>query len=377
MRYALFLAVAPLALALAACESIPTTTTQTPPAVFTPSMSPASTGASSALERIAQGLAGALRNEDVRRRVRDAMRGSRFAEHKLALGDFLSAQPAVKQAAAQASGVDTTAFNALLREAGDLDFYAPFKDDRKSWHGGADVVVGYTADVNKSEFTTISLDGGRGQGSGHRRGPKATLIIHPAELKLARSEPQADAPGNVISDSNDGEYGGDITVFDKQGRVVSQQELIVRPNTICDPTLTGCGGGDGGTTAANTQLQWFSIYYGDGVGSAEIQYYFTDNTHNSVMKRFVGVPAGVQLYAYAPLWSGPLTFSGTSNVHLIETDFIFNDDWGYATLQSGNNGAVLHTIGWCFDVGDPNTTIHPDCMNGGQLTVTSDFRVTW
>lgn len=96
------------------------------------------------LKRLSQALALALADDAVRLGLRDAMRASHFAEHKLPFGTFITSEAGrpLLEALAWQLGVDPTNMLARLdRLLGDAELYLPVEEHRLRWTGDGDYYV--------------------------------------------------------------------------------------------------------------------------------------------------------------------------------------------------------------------------------------------
>ena len=163
--------------------------------------------------RVARALALALKDTKVRAAVRDAMRASPWVEHKLVLQDFVTtpAGQELLRAAARASGEPTSALASAVSSLPLLDFYVPLRADRLSWRGTDNVTVAVALGRDLSTVTAYDVQGRTRQHTGRNRAPSKVssgpvlILLHRAETKGERINPQAAAPGEVIQDANDGE----------------------------------------------------------------------------------------------------------------------------------------------------------------------------
>lgn len=136
-----------LGLGLGACSDAPTATIETPTrasasvAVTTPSQAQA----------VARDLGLAMSDPAIRRRVHQAMRVSRFNEHKLVLQDVVNTPNGENLFSAE----DKRAIANLPA----LDFYLPFTSQRQSWKPTADVYVAVTFDLNAAAVTAYGTNG--------------------------------------------------------------------------------------------------------------------------------------------------------------------------------------------------------------------------
>jgi hypothetical protein len=173
---------------------------------------------------VARAFALALSEPEQRARVRDAMRASRFGEHKLVLQEFLATEPGQRflAAAAQRAAVETAVLQDAVGKLPPMDFYAPFREHRRGWRATGDVVFAVTLDQNAPEITGYTV---RGASRTYRLADgvpaEPMLMLHPAEEKFRRVNPQADAPGAVIQDAADGQVAGKLVYRGRDGRLTS------------------------------------------------------------------------------------------------------------------------------------------------------------
>lgn len=180
-----------------------------------------SNASTSRTEKVARAFALAMRREDIRAQVRNALRASPWTEHKLLLQSFVTT-PAGRhlvRAAAEAAGTEPAQIQALVAELPLMDFYVPIRGHRLSWRGTADVSVAATL-LHDPEVLTGYRTDGSATIYDLRNGPptEALLVMHPAERKSRRIRPQADRPGLVIQDADDGELSGTLLWTGADGR---------------------------------------------------------------------------------------------------------------------------------------------------------------
>lgn len=215
---------------------------------------------------LAQGIALALADSELRGEVRDAMRDSRWHEHKLVLQDFVKTPAGERLAAAVATalGEAPEAIAARLAALPRLDFYLPFQDHRTTWRGTPEVLVAAAFvedapaiaayDVTGSPLTLRAEDGV----------PTSPLIVlHPAEPKRPRRDAAA------------------------------RGELVQEPSGLSEPGLERSSAA---STTPGYYLYHYNIQAGDGWGGAlEIQFrtYYRTSAINWVPYQFrsVGVIA--------------------------------------------------------------------------------------
>lgn len=173
------------------------------------------------LRVIAQAVAVAMEQKDVRLAVRDAMRDSPWDVHQISLQDFVAGPQGASllRAAATATGDSPDTFRSRLRDLPDLDFYVPSRAQRLSWRGGAGVVV--VAGINMEDGAVYAFDGA-GQSVPDVRHARAEnrpmMLLTAAEPRGRRNRPQPVGVGDVIQSASDGEEAVRYTWTDAAGR---------------------------------------------------------------------------------------------------------------------------------------------------------------
>jgi hypothetical protein len=114
---------------------------------------------------LARVVALALNDPDVRLSVRDAMRDSRFHEHKIHFRSFLEEPAGQYLLRAVATELQTAPENVyrLLHHLPDMEFYLPQKEHRIQWTGGPDyfVMAVEMPDDFKNPFVTLYRPDGK------------------------------------------------------------------------------------------------------------------------------------------------------------------------------------------------------------------------
>jgi hypothetical protein len=186
-------------------------------------------------EEVARAFALAMADSGVRVAVRDAMRASRVTEHKLVLQEFAAtaAGRAIVSAAARASGVTESSLATRIASLPALDFYAPFREHRLTWRAEPTVVIG-VAHGEQRILTAYRIDGSSLKLEDNAGVPSdAVLLLRLAERKNRRIDAQADRPGEVIQDPDDGELSGSIRIVKPGGEsvVIEMADFMTRgPN---------------------------------------------------------------------------------------------------------------------------------------------------
>ncbi|HWK89293.1 MAG TPA: hypothetical protein VNP72_04835 [Longimicrobium sp.] len=298
-----------------------------------------------ALARI---LAGGLADPAVRAGVRDALRDSEMNEHKLVLQSFVRtpAGSALVHTSAARAGMADRALLAAIARLGQTDFYVPVPAHRQTWKATADVVVGFTADIDSPLLTAFGTDGGSIQLDSRSGAPaQPLLLLHAAETKWKRANAGVHHAGAVIEASGGGSL---MNMLPEDGAGCDPQTAI----TMCDTETSGGepgGTGGTGTTTSGQTLDRFISYPGDGWGDSEVQfthfYYNYTGTRINVWQRVHGNTEEDQ-WSY-PHW--PTTISAWVGVIELDSGGTLNDDhWGEA--QIGPSGTQTLVYSECVTV---------------------------
>lgn len=242
MRNTSFLALA-AAVALGACDGARAPLAPAEPAgmAATGAVSAQLTAApTSAGDRVARALALALSEPAVRVQLRNAMRQSRFHEHKLVLQEYAATREGERlvAAAARHAGTDAATVRGWIAALPALDFYLPIRTHRQAWRGGDNVVVGFTANQDQPGLTGYRTDGAALRLD--RRGATASqvvVILHPAEPKSARQD--GEAPADAIEVMSLGDPPGDFCTVNDPDCCTPEN-----PSGCTEPGGGGTGGGE-------------------------------------------------------------------------------------------------------------------------------------
>jgi hypothetical protein len=332
-------------------------------------------GSEDAAQQLARGLALAMRAPDVRVAVRNAMRASRVTEHKLVLQEFASTSAGRRMVAAAAAGagVSPAVVDGWIAQLPPLDFYAPFRQDRLTWRGTDNVIVAATLDLQSTEAAGYTTSGGRATvGIGGAVPGVAVLMLHPAEPKWPRVDPQPEGAGAVIQDADDGTLSGRLTVVNEHGRVVGTDlaELLRARRTPVIQMDTvegggGIGGGGGGSIGAPadiTFLDYIKIEFTDWGGSEVMlkgNYYLANGTWESSSQLNLHMEKDVVQYPHVPFIYRRLRENSTERLNVkVEEDDTFNNDtygdrnWYYGdraqtrTVYEGNTPTAHIELDW-------------------------------
>jgi hypothetical protein len=142
-------------------------------------------------DSLAHGLALALGDADVRKRLRDDLRDSPYRLHALHLSSYLDgvAGRIIAAKAAAALGISTGAFLRIAQSTPDLELVMPRTLDRVSWEGDAELdVTAVTMTLRqRTQAARVSepgydLKGNPASVRTLRYSPRPYIIIRPAEL---------------------------------------------------------------------------------------------------------------------------------------------------------------------------------------------------
>lgn len=185
-------------------------------------------------------LARGLASPDARRQILAAMRASTEVEHQLVLGDYLRSPEGAGLLAAStaAMSIDEAQFLARvarLDEVAQLVISVPLQEHRLTWRGSPEIGVAGSWDPDILDFTVHAPGGLRTKATeiSHIRQYDAFFYVAPRENWGTRIGRQADVPGAVIQDRDDGEIAvvwtyrvGDAEpVTLDYGRFESEKEL--------------------------------------------------------------------------------------------------------------------------------------------------------
>ena len=348
----------PVAVMLAACTDItPPVTDRTPPTLGE---------GEDGLSTVAAAIARSMAAVGVRMSVLTAMRASRSVEHRLMLTNFLREEEgnAFLRESANALGISGPEFIARVEALGAIEIVVPIREHRLRWTGTAQIGVagGWDSDVPD----LVVYEPSRGS---RRLGPSEALarydalfLVRPMETIGTRIGRQADVPGAVIQDPDDGEVAVIWTLRsgDEEpksvdfGSFVSDEALrdYLKAHfgtgatmlaqgecASCDgPGSGGTGGGSGAVSDSPTTLDAFAMNISTEIGSEEVEitvdYVNADGTWVSGTKRYEGVTPFV---TYAPgdemLPASPAPGGATFGVSAVETDWLFDDDLGSASFN--------------------------------------------
>lgn len=211
------LCLAALVLVLAACTDIARPDTQKA-RVTLPDIQEAS------ISDLAQAVSQAMASVAVRKDILKAMRASSQVEHQLVLTAYLGSRQGASLLERTAEVFSSPALALQVRigelaELAELVISAPLREHRMTWRGNANLGVAGTWDSDDQDLVVFKADG-----SQRRVTQLATLseydaffLIRPRESWGTRIGRQADVPGLVIQESEDGEIAV-ISIYQVEGR---------------------------------------------------------------------------------------------------------------------------------------------------------------
>jgi hypothetical protein len=253
----------------------------------------------------------------------------------------------------------------MVKQLPPMDFYVPRPNDRRTWTGAADIVVGATLENDAPPPVVWTAEGRRARAN--RNESAAVFLIEPSEAKDLRIKPQRAIPGLVIQDADDGTTGGALLRYDADGKLLAEIQLAhllsrpARPGTValcqdaesCDSS----GGGDGvpGGPSDTTRLDRFTCDGWDGWGGIELEF---RSKYYDAAGRFIAAHTLRQEFNRCSLystgnpgieyfWRSPLIYNRVWDntaefiwVELVETDWLSNDRWGNRYFYWTDNGQV-------------------------------------
>ncbi|MFL5539470.1 MAG: hypothetical protein ACJ8J0_10785 [Longimicrobiaceae bacterium] len=249
-----------------------------------PTHSPGAAAPKSGLAAVTYGFSQALRNDEVRATVRNAMRASLVSEHKLVLQEYVRTQSGqlLVETAAAAAGLTPAALRSQIDALPELDFYVASRDQRRSWQGSAKIAVVANAEQDAKVFPGFDASGKPVQQLGHEAMPgvEAVFVMHRAEEKFLRVYPQANVPGTVIQEPEDGEENGMLELKDADGKITRTQyvDMVpggrlpqVDPNAATGPMWFPQASVV--TSGPGVFFTWIQMEKGDGVGACELKFF--------------------------------------------------------------------------------------------------------
>ncbi|MCY3611539.1 MAG: hypothetical protein OXH51_08390 [Gemmatimonadetes bacterium] len=365
------------AVMLLACNDITPSDTQSSSSTFGESENGIST--------VAAAIAHSMADESVRLSLLKAMRASVGVEHRLMLADYLRMEESESflRESANALGMSGPDFIVQVEALGEIEIVIPIREHRLSWTGTPRVGVAGMWDSDLTELVVYDPTGAsrRIDVSEAPAGYDALFLVRPMETIGTRIGRQADVPGPVVQDPDDGEVAviWTLKLGDEEARSVDfgsfdseealRDSLRVHFGALATAfALGGCadsssyacdasggGGGGGGSkgkvTNSATTLDAFALNVSTEIGTEEVEitveYTNKDGTRIKGKNRYEGVvpfkgtKAGDEMLPVSPARGG-----ATFKVSAVETDLLFDDDLGWDTFnyKSGPGSYTLDRI---------------------------------
>ena len=228
------------------------------------------------LGQIAYATAEALTSSDVRANVLSAMRASVRVEHSLLLGDYLVSVDGADllNHSARALKLTENEFHQKVLTLPVLELVVPIRDHRLDWTGSPHIGVAGSLDSDAMEFTVYGPSGMTRNAVGipQLREYDAFFQIRPQEGFGTRIGRQADVPGRVIQDPDDGEQAVIVTVTmdDGEPRSVDYGQFrddLELQSALADLVDGSAGGGSGGGGLADFGVDDdCDLMFGDSCG---------------------------------------------------------------------------------------------------------------
>jgi hypothetical protein len=261
-------------LALAACAD-----QATGPTIGTRSnvLAPSAAEAQKPIDVLGRAVAIALADRNVRTELRNSMRASLLTSHKLILREYFATPEGARLRGAmqQALPANADVLDKLLASLPALELYLPFREQRLTWQGGSEIIVGSTLDRSHTPVLRSYTTAGQAMDLARRDGVprRPLLLVTPSTSRNIRFQPQAAVPGLTVQDPKDGEESGRVTYFNKiDGTSTTLQVADILSRKSNAPALSyliACdaqcsGGGSIGSPAAPTDTTYvraFEIYW--------------------------------------------------------------------------------------------------------------------
>ena len=317
------------------------------------------------LAQVAGALARGLASPDARRQILAAMRASTEVEHQLILGEYLGSPEGRDLLAGSAAALNTDeaaflARVARLDEVAQLVISVPLREHRLTWRGSPDIGVAGSWDPDVLDFAIHEPGGRRAEATEMRHIQRygAFFYVAPRENWGTRIGHQADVPGAVIQDPDDGETAvvwtykvGDAEPLTLDyGRFESVEDLDTARNYLLasiglarEGNVAGHPHYDPLVTYSPTDLIGFKSLYNTEWGREEvgISVGYT-NSHGTLVTgtasyggvrdgRWVTIEPAREMLPVSPKPGG-----ANFEVSAVELDPIWDDDLGSAVVTFEN-----------------------------------------
>jgi hypothetical protein len=350
-----------VAVALAACteDAISPFTESTPSSEHSEMRTP------DGLSTVVAGISRAFALQSIRSDILAAMRKSTRVEHSILLLPYLGSPmgAGLLAASADALGVKESEFLAQVETLGEMEIVVPIRGHRLTWTGSGGVVVAGSLNPELLQVVAHEPSGLRTalQYRALQR-YEAFFLIRPRETFGTRIRRQPDVPGPVIQDPDDGEHaiiatwrakGRDpVTVdygrFDSEEALRAHLAMQVGVDFTAPPagdcsgsTGNTCDSGDSDVTDSPTILDEFVLTFASEPGTEEVEITVGYGSVSNTL-RFEGVVAHRRYTPEETILSVSPAPNGTRFfVSAVETDWVFDDDLGYATFGYAPGGVDL------------------------------------
>lgn len=326
-------------------------------------------------DHLARALAPAMADDSIRFSIRDALRTSPFARHRLLFQEFLHSPAGSRLLLGMArelrEGPDK-----VLKEVdamGSLEMLLPKRDDRLAWRATPDVAVAISNKWGEAPRVAYGVDGREIPMTDFQHGTArqlgfAALVVRPARGMSVRVNPQPRVPGTVVQDKTDGELAGRFVEYSAGGDSVVHQAGSLRGvnltprrlDEVCDETAiyacesdTQYGGGSPGQTRLGA-LVVIDGYDNGGYGEALELRFDTKLWQNGTLRNEAhtgfDTPADYSGFPNLPLISSIWSSGYEIEVEVWEDDgFWWDNHYDDFTIRGDSDnfpgGAIWHATG--------------------------------
>lgn len=333
--------------------------------------------AESPISQVAGALARGLASPDARRQILAAMRASTQVEHQLVLGDYLRSPEGagLLTGSTAALGTDEAQFLARvarLDEVAQLVISVPLQEHRLTWTGSPHIGLAGSWDPDVLDFPVHEPGGRRVEATemSHLRQYDAFFYVAPRENWGTRIGRQADMPGSVIQDPDDGETAviwtysvGDAEPLTLDyGGFESEEELEAARDRLLSPLGLIAEGGTAGhwnddplVTYGPTSLTGFRSLCNTEWGREELEitvgYVNASGVWVRGSKRYYGVKDNHWYNRSAEMLPvSPKRGGADFEVSVVELDFFRDDDLGSAVVTFNNGPRIYALLTRRYDV---------------------------
>ena len=306
------------------------------------------------------------------------MRASSQVEHQLVLTEYLASPQGASllERTAEVFGSPALPLQARigeLDELAELVISAPLREHRMGWRGNANIGVAGTWDSDAQDLVVFATNGSRRRVTQLETFKEydAFFLIRPRESWRTRIGRQADAPGLVIQEPEDGEIAV-VSIYQMEGRepvavdhgqyeseealreALAQAESTCgecspagqvlphpRPRYLANATRTFLEG-----LRLTTRTEWTTE-------EVEMTIWYVNREGRKVKKmtRQTGVTSRwlVPFPRKVAHWYSPKQFGAIFYIRAIETDFGRDDDLGESTYDY-RHGPLAHLTLWKLNV---------------------------